>query len=255
MHTRHTFSAARAVHAESLTPTQHTTSRSFRTAADVRLQCMVKHPHLSEFHSLAEHLHAGLLEGTPSVSCYVPQPFRLRIGKRRYTPDCYVVEGHKRRMIELKPRGEFDDALKAPLEAFFAMQGMVFEVVANESVYERSLEAQNWLAVTRVLHLNRELNTHAQELEVLEAIAPSQGRALGEIIDPGHRRESLGLELARAIDAIARAGRHAELAADRVRTHPPSLTPGVSTMLSVSSLEIVLADTDDDFSTLCGISN
>lgn len=196
MHARTALSAARSVHATSLTPIQHTTSRSFRTAADVRLQCMVKHPHLSEFHSLAEHLHAGLLEGTSTVSCYVPQPFRLRIGKRRYTPDCYVVEGHQRRVIELKPRGEFDDALKAPLEAFFAVQGMAFEVLANESVYERALEAQNWLAVTQVLHLNRDMETHAQELQLLDDLQARQSCVLGDILDPGNRYESAALELA-----------------------------------------------------------
>lgn len=187
---------ARSVRTQSLTPIQHTTSRSFRIAADVRLQWMVKHPHLSEFHSLAEHLYAGLLEGTPTVSAYVPQPFQLRVGKRAYKPDFYVVEGHQRRVVELKPRGEFDEALREPLEAFFELQGMRFEVVANERTYERSLEAQNWLSVARVLYQHRDLETYPLELQVLERVCAPEGLQLGELIDPGDRHETLTAEVA-----------------------------------------------------------
>lgn len=79
------------VNADTLEPHQQPTTRQFKIATDFYAQFMLKHPALSEFHSRAEHLFAGLLEGDPTVTSYVPQPFMLRVGKRRYKPDCYVV--------------------------------------------------------------------------------------------------------------------------------------------------------------------
>lgn len=182
--------------AESLVPVQHRASRAFRIAADVRVQRMLKHPYLSEFHSIAEHLYAGLLEGTPSVTCYVPQPFRLRIGKRRYTPDCYVVDGDQRRVLELKPRGEFDEALHVPLVRFFAVHGMTFEVVSNESVFARVVEAQNWLELVRALHLNRDLNTEVAEDRILDRMRDATPVSVGDFVDPGNRADTLYQEIA-----------------------------------------------------------
>lgn len=185
-----------AVRVESLIPFQHRAQRQFRIAADVRVQHMVKHPHVSEFHSLAEHLHAGLLEGTPSVTVYVPQPFALRIGKRRYTPDFYVVDGDQRRVEELKPRGEFDEALWRPLEAFFAAQGMRFEVVSNESVFARIIEAQNWLTIVQALHLSRDLDTVATETKVMRIVEAQSFITVADLVDLGDREGTLNQEIA-----------------------------------------------------------
>jgi hypothetical protein len=94
---------------------------------------MIKHPYLSEFHSRAEYLHAGLLEGDPAVISYVPQGVRVRLRQRWYTADCYVQrEGQRPRVLELKPRGEMAEEDQVPLTHFFAQYGWVFEVVSNE---------------------------------------------------------------------------------------------------------------------------
>ncbi len=95
------------VSAGSLTPCQRKTQWGFRVATDFRVAQMLKHPTPCEFHSIAEYCHALLLEGDPSVSRYVPQPFLLTIGRgrhhRRYTPDCYVVRDEKVDVVELRP--------------------------------------------------------------------------------------------------------------------------------------------------------
>lgn len=184
------------VRVDSLIPCQHRARRQFRIAADVRVQRMLKHPHVSEFHSLAEYLYAGLLEGTPSVTCYIPQPFALAVGKRRYTPDFYVVDGDQRRVLELKPRGEFAEALRGPLDAFFAAQGMRFEVVSNESVFSRVVEAQNWLEIVRALYLSRDLDTLAAETQVLALVEHDRSLTIGDVVDPGNREGTLNLEIA-----------------------------------------------------------
>lgn len=184
------------VRVDSLTPMQHRASRQFRIAADVRLQHMLKHPCVSEFHSLAEHLYAGLLEGTPSVTCYVPQPFALQVGKRRYKPDFYVVDGDQRQVLELKPRGEFSQALREPLQAFFAYHGMQFTVVSNETVFARVVEAQNWLDIVRALYLSRDLDTQAAEADVLGQFEGQPSLTVGEFVDPGDREATLSQEIA-----------------------------------------------------------
>lgn len=184
------------VRIDDLVPVQHRANRSFRIAADVRVQRMLKHPQISEFHSHAEHLYAGLLEGNPVVTAYVPQPFALHVGKRRYKPDFYVVDGNQRRVIELKPRGEFNPALWGPLEAFFATQGMRFEVISNESVIARIGEAQNWLEIVRALYLNRDLDTQAAEAQLLVWFEAGNTIPFSEFVDPGDRDGTLEQEIA-----------------------------------------------------------
>lgn len=184
------------VRIDALIPAQHRANREFRIAADVRLQVMLKHPYISEFHSHAEHLYAGLLEGSPTVTSYVPQPFALRVGKRRYKPDFYVVDGDQRRVIELKPGGDFDPALWGPLEAFFTTQGMQFEVISNESVIHRIVEAQNWLEIVRALYLNRDLDTLAAEAHLLDRFEVESPMSIGDIVDPGDRDGTLEQEIA-----------------------------------------------------------
>lgn len=182
------------VRIDALVPVQHRANRQFRIAADVRIQAMLKPPRVSEFHCLAEHLYAGLLEGTPSVTSYVPQPFALRVGKRRYTPDFYVVDGDRRRVVELKPRGEFAEALSAPLAAFFAGQGMRFEVISNDTVFARRVEAQNWLEIVRALYLSRDLDTLAAEASLLARLAAGP-LTFADVVDPGDREATLAEEI------------------------------------------------------------
>ena len=158
---------------------------------------MLKHPRLSHFHSRAEYLHAGLLEGDPDVISYVPQPFLLRVGARRYTPDCYVVRrGAGREVLELKPGGQMDAALQDPLTAFFARKGMTFRVVSNESVFEQQQLAENWLLIVNVLHQARWVDTDTMETRVLEQVWQLDRCQLGDLVDAGDRDRTYYQEIA-----------------------------------------------------------
>lgn len=188
---------ARAVGADTLEPHQQPTPRRLKTAADFRLQWMQKHPHLSEFHSRAEHLHAGLLEGEPAVHAYVPQPFRLRLRGKPYTPDCYVAATDgPRRVIELKPEAAMPADQQAPLTHFFAQYGMLFEVIANEAVFAREIEADNWLVIVRVLHQARDFTATEAEYEVLEHLYATGPATVGDLLDPGDRERTYPREIA-----------------------------------------------------------
>lgn len=188
---------ARQVKTDTLTPCQHKTRPNFKTATDFRVQHMIKHPYLSEFHSRAEHLNAGLLEGDPTVRSYIPQPFCVWIGKRRYTADCYIArEQSPPEVRELKPRAEFPDDQRIPLEQFFAQHGMQFDVISNESVYERETEAENWLEIVRVLHMARYLSTTDAEQRVLEQLMTVDTATLEDFIDPGDRERTYYAEIA-----------------------------------------------------------
>lgn len=188
---------ARLVRTDSLEPHQQPTRPNLKTACDFRQQVMLKHPLLSNFHSRAEHLHAGLLEGDPSVTSYVPQPFRLRIRHHQYTPDCYVVADNRpRQIIELKPRGEMKDELRVPLTEYFAQHGMTFVVLSNEAVFEREIEAQNWLEIVTILHQSQLLSTEQEEADLLAQLHLDGPCTLGDIIDMGDRKHSYRREIA-----------------------------------------------------------
>ena len=188
---------ARQVKSDLLDPCQQQTAPNIKTACDFRTQVMLKHPFLSDFHSLAEHLHAGLLEGDPAVTSYVPHPFRLRVRGRFYTPDCYIVsDGKPRRVLELRPAGEMPEELQSPLQHFFAQYGMIFEVISNETVLARETEAKNWLEIARILYLARDLSTTDAEQTVLETLYEKGPCTLGDLIDPGDRERTYNREIA-----------------------------------------------------------
>ena len=190
------FPEARHVSAQTLTPQQRPTSKELETAVDFRQQRMLKHPFLSDFHSLAEYLHAGLLEGDPTVTSFVPQPFLLRINGKYYTPDCYFIRKGKQFVVELKPDGKFPDAKKIPLEQFLPQHGMTFLVVSNESILKQQLRATNWLEIVRILYSARMLDTESAEREVLQKINNNSSCQLDSIVDPGDRERTYTHEIA-----------------------------------------------------------
>lgn len=198
------------VSTETLTPCQRYTLPNFKTATDFYQVHLLKHPGLSEFHSFAELLHAGLLEGDPHVINYVPQPFMLWLGKRRYTPDCYVARDNgPREVLELKPRGEFPEAKRDALTQFLEQHAMVFKVVSNESVYERRLEAENWLEIVRNLYLARDLDTIQAEQQVMEHVRLAGECPFGVLVDTGDRESSYSDEI-----AVMRLLHHGQLTAN-----------------------------------------
>lgn len=184
--------------AGSLTPSQRKTEQRFRVATDFRVAQMLKHPTPCEFHSLAEYYHALLLEGDPSVSRYVPQPFLLAIGKRqrRYTPDCYVVRGGQVDVVELRPRAEFDERRRQTLEAFFRTHRMRFVVLENEAVLSRRCEAWNWQKIVQTLVLHQDLATSSIEQELWDDVLRRGTVQLGDYVRHSDRPLSRPQEIA-----------------------------------------------------------
>ena len=184
------------VKSDSLTPVQRRTADMLKIGADFRQQVMLKHPVISEFHSYAEWLHAGLLESDPEVISYVPQPFLLHYKNVWYTPDVYVR--HRSgpvKVIELKPRGEFNEAKREALEAYFYLKGMKFTVISNESVYEHTQRCENWLEIVRILHVARSIDTEINEGELYSRIC-LDSLSLSDVIDPGDRERTYHNEIA-----------------------------------------------------------
>ncbi|KZY81119.1 hypothetical protein A3740_25570, partial [Oleiphilus sp. HI0068] len=134
---------------------------------ECRLQAMIKYPGAAEFHSYDEYLYAALQEGDPRVVSYIPQPLKLRYRGVPYRPDAYVLKRDGRYIIELKPRGEWDDEKLAALKAFCQLHNLIFELIANESARERETEALNWWRIVRVLYRARHVNTDNHELNIL----------------------------------------------------------------------------------------
>lgn len=188
---------ARYVQAATLEPHQQPTARALRTACDFREQRMLKHPYISEFHSVYEHLHAGLCEGRADIVSYTPKPFILYVHQKRYTPDVFVLlrEG-KPKVIEIKPRGEMDEAKRGTLCAFFALHNMEFCVISNESIAAQRQEAENWLEIVRRLQRAAHVDTAAAELAVLDQLATSPHQTIGDWVDPGAREQSYLTEIA-----------------------------------------------------------
>ena len=188
---------ARQVKADLLEPFQQQTPPNVKISCDFYAQAMLKHPFLSEFQSLAEYLHAGLLEGDSTVTSYVPHPFRLRVRGRVYTPDFYVVsDGKPRRVLELRKGGQMPETLETPLRHFFAGHGMIFDVISTESVFEHEIKAKNWCEIVRILHLARDLSTADAEQTILETLYRKGPCSLGDLIDICDREKTYPLEIA-----------------------------------------------------------
>lgn len=185
-----------SVSAASLTPCQCTTNRNFRTATDFRVVQLLKHSGPSEFHSVSEYYHALLLEADSSVTRYVPQPFRLMIGKRRYTPDCYVVRNGQVDVVELRPKAEFDESRRQALVAFFRLHDMRFFVIPNEAVLIRQVEAWNWQMIVQMLVCHRDMDTSRWELELLEDAFKKGSLQFGDHVMRQDRLSSRAKEIA-----------------------------------------------------------
>lgn len=187
---------AHAVRLDSLLPAEVPTPIDLLRQADCYEQCGVKYPLRGTFHSYAELLHFALCEGDPLVTTFIPQPYRMRIDGKPYIPDAYLVRGGERIVVELKPHGEFDDAKRVPLEAFFRFHGMRFVVVSNDSMLAREIEALNWLEVVRTLASAVDIDTSRAELELWQTFADEPHWALGDLLDAGDRQQGFVRELA-----------------------------------------------------------
>jgi hypothetical protein len=182
-----------------LMPNQQPTSLRLTKSADYYEQRCVKYPHRACFHSYAEFIHALLLEADAEVIAFVPQPYCLRIGRKLYTPDVYIVRQGRPTIRELKPAGRsLSDGWVEALEAFFDHQGMHFEMVSNETVLEHESLALHWLPIVQILAEARldGVDTNLEENQLLNQLLQSRSLAVGELLTDGARDDRYRQELA-----------------------------------------------------------
>ncbi len=158
-------------------PDHERTSRKLQTHADYYERQFLKFPQRAGVHSYAELLQAALYEGNPSVKYYIPQPTQI-LGW--YHPDFYVIENGHAYLIELKPRGEFDEQKRQQIQEFASEHNMAFKVLSNESVYAERMLAENWLMMLELLVLSRHCKTDSLEVSVVQTLEQG-GRTLGEL--------------------------------------------------------------------------
>ncbi|WP_417215331.1 TnsA endonuclease N-terminal domain-containing protein [Alcanivorax sp.] len=169
-----------------LVPQQHNAGKQFQIATNLSHQQFPKHAaDSSECHSPAEYLYCCLLEADPEVTHFVPQPFRLWVGNRRYTPDFYVRRrSGPAQVIEVKPASAIPVQDQEPLERFFRREGMQFSAVSNEQIFEREPEARHWLHIIQVLMRFKSLETRHREQDILEQLLAGHDVTVGDVLPP-----------------------------------------------------------------------
>lgn len=179
-----------------LVPCQQSTKLAFQKKCDFHLQQFIKHPLISEFHSYAEKLHACLLEATPSVSCFVPQPTKLIRAGKRYTPDCYYCEDGIDIYVEIKPEARMEEFDESFWSSYFQFKGAQFRLISNESIFAQETLALNWLGITKTLLDHQHLDTQSLEYDLLDRLVVSPSMTLEHIVNSGDRNASLVFEVA-----------------------------------------------------------
>lgn len=178
-------------------PAQQTqVAKKLLRSADCYQQRFLKFNEVGIFHSYAEYIHAAILESDSAVSVFVPQPYKLMVGQRRYIPDCYFVKNGERYVAEIKPQGSFNSSLKVPLTDYFKNKGISFKVISNESILEREMLGINWIQIIQTLVSGRFEDTEYQEKEIWDALHARQALLIGDLVDPGHRLGSWLKEIA-----------------------------------------------------------
>lgn len=187
------------VSAKSLLPVQQHTPVRLLRSVNAYLQHGVKYPFIATFHSYAEFISGLLLEAEPCVSNWVPQPFRLRLGKTSYTPDVYFVRGGQQVVREIKSAKQIDawssKYLKC-LKEFFSFHEMMFDVVTNDTILEQERLALHYLPIIQTVSQGRMIDTRNQERLVVEQLEVESPLPLHHFIDPTDREGSANTELA-----------------------------------------------------------
>lgn len=192
-----TLSPRVRAHDNCLIPQQQPTSLKLTKSADYYEQRFVKYPHRASFHSYAEFIHALLMEAEATVTAFVPQPFRLQIGRALYTPDAHITYRSGAVVRELKPEGRaLTDGWQEALVDFFQNYGMAFELTSNESVLEHETLALHWLPLIQILaEAQREgVDTEHEESQVLNLVLETRCLIVGDVLaetsrSAGYRQE------------------------------------------------------------------
>ena len=166
-----------------LIPEQQTTSLKLLKSADCYLQKFLKFPEIGVFHSYAELLHAALLESKPGVINFVPQPFKLRVGNRTYIPDCYYIKNGQRYIVEIKPRGEFNQSTVLLVKKKLELENIKFTVITNKSILKQEVLAINWLHIVRSLLATEWMQTSTKQHQLLTSLHHKSQQTISELID------------------------------------------------------------------------
>jgi hypothetical protein len=188
--------AMTTVKADNIIPIQQTKSAlKILRSADCYQQKFLKFPYVAIAHSLAELQKMALLEADKKVTNFVPQPFMLRVGKRRYVPDCFYERKGKKYVIELKPAGTDFAHIADPVKHFLKRKNITYSVVSNESVYEQSILAENWLYIIRTLNTSKTIDTDLAENELRDELYDGP-LSIEQILSLGDRLDSSTREVA-----------------------------------------------------------
>lgn len=184
---------------------QWQSAKKILRSADCYVQKFIKFDGTAICHSLAEYLHLAILESDPNVTAFVPQPFNLFVGRKRYIPDVFVTKGGRKFVYELKPKASFDEKMRLPLVEFFKFHGIEFEVISNESVIENEVLARNWIRIVQTLLSSEDEDTTNDEITISERLCFECTLRIGDIIDLGDRIGSRHSEI--ALFRLAHSGR------------------------------------------------
>jgi len=163
-------------------PAEQATEKWLRTDADTYYQVCLKYPRLALFHSYPEFLHACLLEADPQVTCFIPQPYRLQVGKKTYYPDCYLVRGGERLVREIHNPATFPEAKLLAVSEFFRRQGITFELIDNATVLAEEIRARNWLDIIQWLCSATGWDTARVEEDLYDRITAEPGVILHDLV-------------------------------------------------------------------------
>lgn len=177
-------------------PQQQRSNVKILRSADCYQQKFIKYPLIGVFHSYPELIHAALLEADKDVESFVPQPFRFRIGKQWYTPDCFYLKQGNRFLIEIKQSGELKDEIRIPIEEFCKLENMTFLVISNQTILAKEQLAMNWLKIIRVLNTALDIQTHDLEYKILDKITHQPECEISDFIFQGDRLGQMKSELA-----------------------------------------------------------
>jgi hypothetical protein len=176
-----------------LVPAQLPTPRSIKMSNNFFAMQTMKHCEaVSEFHSRSELYFGALLESDVAVQCYVPQPFRITLPSgRKYQPDFWVkrITGQEIVYEVTTPARRPGRPVKAATR-YLESYGMMYRLVETPAIFQRELEAENWLAIIRRLTGFRELELAELMRRILTLVQHLGATPLGYLVEHFEQQRS-----------------------------------------------------------------